>query len=132
MVYRFFDKKTGSGVKASVNKELVQEPHKSVIKKFKRRRSCARFKDDIGGADLAEVRSLSSKNRGVKYLLCLIYVFTKCAWFKPFKGKKSKTVLHGFDEMVNESKRKSINYWFIEEENFTIALCKTGLKIMIF
>ena len=44
MDYRFFDKKAGS---ASVNKELVQDVRKLVIKKFKRRKACARFKDNI-------------------------------------------------------------------------------------
>ena len=66
MVYTFFDKKTGSGV--SVNEELAQELNKSVIKKVKRRRAYLRFKDNIWAGDLAEMGSLSSKNRGVKEL----------------------------------------------------------------
>ena len=36
MLYRFFDKKTGSGT--SANEELAQGLHKSVIKKLKRRK----------------------------------------------------------------------------------------------
>ena len=36
MVYKFFDKKTGSGI--SVNKPLAKELHKPVIKKSKRRK----------------------------------------------------------------------------------------------
>ena len=34
------------------------------------------------------MRSLSSKNKNVKYLLCMIDVFTKYAWLKPLKDKK--------------------------------------------
>ena len=50
------------------------------------------------------MESLSSKNRGVKCLFCVIYVFTKYAWIKTLKNKKSKTVLHGFFiGIVNES-----------------------------
>ena len=45
MVYKFFDKKTGSRV--SVHEELAQELHKPVIKKFKRKKVYARFKDKI-------------------------------------------------------------------------------------
>ena len=41
MVYKFFDKKTGSGV--SVNEQLAEELHKPVIKKFKRRKLNVRF-----------------------------------------------------------------------------------------
>ena len=39
----------------------------------------ARFKDDIWAADFAEMGSLPSMNRCVKYLLCVIDVFTKYA-----------------------------------------------------
>ena len=80
MVYKFFDKKTGSG--SNVNEMLAQELHKPVIKKFKRRKVYARFKDTIWAADLADMGSLSSFNRGVKYLLCVIHVFTKYACIK--------------------------------------------------
>ena len=38
MMYKFFDKKTGLGAKASVNKDLAEELHKPVIKKSKRKR----------------------------------------------------------------------------------------------
>ena len=55
IVYMFFHKKTGSGV--SINEELAQELHKPVIKKFKRRKVYARFKDHIWAADLAEMGS---------------------------------------------------------------------------
>ena len=44
-----------------------------------------RFKDNIWTADLAEMGSKSSQNRNVKYLLCVIYVFTKYAWVKSLK-----------------------------------------------
>ena len=40
--------------------------------------------------------SLSSKNKTVKYLLCVIDVFTKYAWVKPLKDKKGKTVINAF------------------------------------
>ena len=46
------------------------------------------LKDNILAADLDEMESLSSKNKNVKYLLCVIDVFTKYAWVKPLKDKK--------------------------------------------
>ena len=48
--------------------------------------------------------SLFSSNLGVKYLFCVIDVFCKYACVKTFKDKKTKTVLNGFVEIVNESK----------------------------
>ena len=75
MVYKIFDKETGSGI--SVNEQLAEKWHKPVIKRFKRRKVYARFKDNIWAADLAEVESLFSKNENFKCLLCVIDVFTK-------------------------------------------------------
>ena len=86
MVYTFLIKKTGSGARAaskvgvSANEKLTEELHKPVMKKSKRIRVYTRFKDDICAADSAEMGSLSSKNRNVKYSLFVIDVFTKYAW----------------------------------------------------
>ena len=85
---------------------LAQELHKTLIKKFKRKKNYVRFSDNTWAADLAEMRPLSSSNRGMKYLLREIDVFTKYAWGKPLNDKKSKIVLNGFIGIVNESKRK--------------------------
>ena len=52
MVYKLFDKKTGSGAKACLNEELVQELHKPTIKKFKRRKVYTRFEDNNWVADI--------------------------------------------------------------------------------
>ena len=78
------------------------------------------------------MESLSTKNKSIKYLLCVIDVFVKYAWVKPLKDKKSKTVLCAFIEIVNESIVNQINYGFIKEKNFIINLCKNGWTIMIF
>ena len=56
---------------------------------------------------LAAMGSSSSFNYGAKYLLHVIDVFTNYAWVKPQKNKKSKTIIHGFIERVNESKHKA-------------------------
>ena len=50
---QILSKEIGSGV--SVNQQLVEESHQSLIKKFERINSYARFKDNIWAADLAEM-----------------------------------------------------------------------------
>ena len=74
MVYKCFDKKIRSGI--SVNEQLAEELHKPVIIKLKKK-VYARFKDYILAANLAEMGSLPSKNKNVKYVLSVIGVFTK-------------------------------------------------------
>ena len=81
------------------------------MRKSKRRKVYARFKDNIWAADLTEMGSLFSKNKNVKYSLCVIDVFTKYAWIKPLKYKKDKTVLNAFIKIVNESNCKPTKVW---------------------
>ena len=75
-----------------------------MIKNIKRRKVDGRLKYNIWAADLAE-KKLSSCNRGLKYLVCAINFFTKYAWVKPLEDKHGKIILHGFSDMVKETKR---------------------------
>ena len=75
MVYKCFDKKSmGSGVKKLKDSSsiLADELHKPVIKKFNKNNLYSQLKDNIWGVDLADMQSLSKKNKGIKYLLCAI------------------------------------------------------------
>ena len=89
-----------------INEQLAEELHKPVVKKFKRRKTYVRFKDNIWAANLAEIESLSSNNKNFKDLLCFIDVLTKYAWAKPLKDKKIKAVATTCIEIVNKSNRK--------------------------
>ena len=63
------------------------------------------------------MESLPSKNKNVKYLLCVIDGFTKYAWVKMLKDKKGKTV-NAFIEIVNESNRKPNKLWVYQGGEF--------------
>ena len=78
--------------------------------------------------DLVEMKLLSSKNKNVKYLLCVIDFFTKYAWIKPLKDKKGKTVFNAFIEILNESNRKPNKLWVGQGKEFWNKL----MTIMIF
>ena len=70
MVYKFFDKKSsGSGVAAEPNHQLANELIRQIIRKIKRRKVFSSFRDNIWGADLPDMQSLSKYNRGIKYFL---------------------------------------------------------------
>ena len=95
MVYKFFDKKSkGSGAKhvntklAPQNQQLTEELHKAIIKKFEKRKVHALFKDNVWGADLADMQLLNKDNKGIRSLLCVIDIFSKYAWAVPLKDKK--------------------------------------------
>ena len=96
MVYKFFDKKSkGSGVNIEVkhNEQLAEELHKPIIRKFKKRKVYSGFKDNIWGADLADMQLISKFNKGFRFLLCVVDIFSKYAWVVPVKDKKGVSIV---------------------------------------
>ena len=72
MVYTSFDKRaSGETVKnenenenENSKKELAEELHKPITRKFEERKVHSPFKDDIWGADLADMQLISKFNKG--------------------------------------------------------------------
>ena len=96
MVYKFFDKKSsGSGI-TEPNYQLAEELHKPIIRKFKKRKFYSSFRDNIWGLDLANMQSSSKYNKGIKYLLCTLDLFSKYTWVVPIKDKKGISIVNGF------------------------------------
>ena len=70
MVYRLFDKKnSGSGIKNEniSNKELAEELHKPIIRKFNKIKVHSPFIDNIWGIDLADMQLISKSNKGCRF-----------------------------------------------------------------
>ena len=84
-----------------------------MIKKPRRKTVYTRFKDNIWAPDSAQMGSLSSRNQGFKYLLCVIDVLTKYAWVKSLTNKKAKTVLYSFVKIV-----KNLKLWLAQGREF--------------
>ena len=102
MVYKFFDKKSkGSGINKS-NYQLANELHKPIIRKFKKRKVYSLFRDNILGVDLADMQSLSKYNKGIKYLLCAVDLFSKYAWIVPKKDKKGTSIVNVLKKIISE------------------------------
>ena len=78
------------------NYQLENELHKPIIKKFKKRSVYLSFRDNIWGVDLADMQSLSKYNKGIKYLLCAMGLFSKYAWVVPVKNKKGTNIVNTF------------------------------------
>ena len=100
MFSKFFDKKSnGKGVannEIQQHLQLAKELRKPIIRNFKTRTVYSGFKDNIWGVDLADMQSLSKYNKGIKYLLCAIYLFIKYAWVIPMKDKKDVSIVDPF------------------------------------
>ena len=67
--------------------------------------------DKIWAADLIEMQAFSKFNRGVRYLLTVIDVFSKYGWMLPLKDKTGKCVTDVFKEIFKKSKQKPEKLW---------------------
>ena len=109
MVYKVFDKKSkAAGIKNEIKQiqQLANEVYKPIIRKFKKRKVYSSVKDNIWGVDLADMQLISKYNKGIRYLLCAIDLFSKYAFFVPFKDKKGTTIANAFQNILSNSKRK--------------------------
>ena len=107
MVYKFFNKKSkGSGAKhvntklPPQNQQLVEELHKSIIKKFEKRKVYAAFKGNIWGADLADIQ---------------------------LKDKKGISIATAFQSILKQSNRKPNKIWVDKGSEFYNASFKKWL-----
>ena len=50
------------------------------------------FIDNIWCADITDMQLISKFNKVFRFLLCLIYIFSKYTWFIPLKDKKGITI----------------------------------------
>ena len=115
-VNKFFDKKLkGSGLK---NQQLSDELHKPIIRKFTKRKVYSSFKNNIWCVDLADMQLISKYNKGIKYLLCVIDLFTKYAWVVPLKDKKGATITNALQKVLDGSKRKPNKLWVDQASEF--------------
>ena len=129
MVYKFFDKKSasltdksvsGSGVNIPVefNEQLTEQLRKAIITNFKKRTVYFGFKDNIWEADLADMQLISKFNKGFRFLLRVIDIFSKYAWVFPLKDKKGVSIVDAFQNILDDSNRKPSKIWVDKGSEF--------------
>ena len=74
------------------------------------------------------MQSLSKCNKGIKYLLCAIDLFSKYAWVIPIKDKKGTSIVNAFKKIISEG-RKPNKIWVDQGSEFYNNHFKKFLKI---
>ena len=130
MVYKFFGKKSEESgiVNNKENIQLPDELHKPIIRKFKKRKVYSSFRDNIWGADLADMQLLSKFNKGFRFLLCVIDIYSKYAWIIPLKDRKGVSIVDAFQKILDDSKRKPNKIWVDKGSEFYNNYFKKWLK----
>ena len=61
--------------------------------------------DEQWTADLIEVINISKQNKGYKYLLTVVDVFSKYAWVEPIKNKTGQAVTEAFEKILKQGRK---------------------------
>ena len=97
--------KLGMGVEND-NKILSEELHKPKRKNYLRRKIIVNHIDEIFAADLVEMQKFSKINKGYRYLLPCIDIFSKYAFVIPLKDKKGITIKNSLQKIFSKRKPK--------------------------
>ena len=71
---------------------------------------------------------ISKFNKGFRFLLCVIDIFSKYVWVVPLKDKKSISIVNAFQKILKESDRKPNKIWVDKGSEFYNNSFKKWLK----
>ena len=95
-----------------------------LLENLEKRRVYSTFKDNIWGVDLADMQLFSKYNKGIRFLLCVIDIFSKYAWIVPLKDKKGISIVKAFQIILKQSNRKPNKIWLDKGSEFYNAYFK--------
>ena len=64
----------------------------------------------FGGAELAHMQLISKFNKGFRFLLCVVEIYSKYAWVIPLKDKKGITITNAFQKILMNQIVNQIKY----------------------
>ena len=90
--------------------------------------------DDIWCSDLADMQKLSKWNKGYKYLLMVLDLFSKYGWIVPLKTKTGLEVSKAFESIFKKAKDKPKKLWVDKgkeyyKKNVLDLLAKNNIEI---
>ena len=98
-------RKKPPGEKISSQEQLADELHKPIKRNFTRRHVIVNNIDEMWTSDLIDMQLLAKFNKGFKYLLMVIDVFSKYGWIKPLKNKSRNSVTEAFETILKEGRK---------------------------
>ena len=70
---------------------------------------------------------ISKFNKRIRFLLCVIDIFSKYAWVVLLKDKKGVTIVNAFQKILDDSQGKPNKIWVDQESEFYSRSVKSWL-----
>ena len=80
------------------------------------------------GSRFSRYAIIKQKNKGIKYLLCAIDLFSKYAFAVSLKDKKGISITNAFNKIIKQSNRKPNKIWVDQEGEFYNHVFKKWLS----
>ena len=61
---------------------------------------------------------ISKFNKGLRFLLCVVDIFSKYGWVVPLKDKKGVSIVNAFQKILDKSGRKPNKIWVDKGSGF--------------
>lgn len=103
-VKKAFPKLKKKQVQTELEKHDAFTLHQPLRKRFKKNQVVVPGIDDTWQADLVDMQKFSKENKGFKYILTVIDVFSKFAYAVPIKNKQGETITEAFTKIFKERK----------------------------
>ena len=91
-------------VKSWLKEQVTYTLHRQARKRYPVRHYIVHDIDEQWQADLADVQDIASKNRGYRYILTVIDIFSRYAWARPLKTKRGEEVAAAFSNIFQEGR----------------------------
>ena len=80
------------------------------------------------GADLADMQLISRYNKGIRFLLCVIDIFSNYPWVVSLKHKRGVIIVAAFQSILKQSNSKPDKMWADKGSEFYNASFKKWLQ----
>ena len=148
-VYRAVNEKGKSKISRKqvqdwLSQQDVYTLHKPARRRYKRSRVIVSGIDAQFQADLVDVQNLSRYNKGYKYLLTCIDIFSKYAWVVPLKTKQGQELVKAFQMILSSGRKPNklqtdqgteflnrVLQKFLRDNNIDFFTVNSGLKASV-
>ena len=77
-------------------------------RRFERRRVFAGSVDSIWTADLLDIHKYARQNKGYKFILVVLDIFSRYAWARPLKDKTGTCVANAFKDILMQRRPRKL------------------------
>jgi len=91
--------------------------------KFPKRHVNVNSIDKMWAAALVDMQAFTKFNRGMKYILIVINIFSKYGWIMPLEDKRENAVSNALKRIFKEGKPNKM--WVDKGKEFVMEMCKS-------